>query len=179
MPLEMHGKRISAGGAASARPVKPATTRVVLALDLADRTGWAASTRDGQIVSGTQNFRPPRMATGGFRFLAFLHWLSPLSKEFGGIDEVRFEEVRRHTGTTAAHVYGAYVGHLLVWCEQRGVEACGVPVGEIKKFATGRGNADKGAMVDAARRRGFTPIDHNEADALWLLLLTLHQLGDV
>ena len=45
-------------------------------------------------------------------------------------------------------------------------------VGAIKKFATGKGNADKETMVLAARRRW--PVwkrekyDHNEADARWI-----------
>ncbi|MCX8006193.1 MAG: hypothetical protein N2688_14785, partial [Burkholderiaceae bacterium] len=46
----------------------------------------------------------------------------------------------------------------------------GVPVGTIKRFATGRGNADKAAMIAAVRARGFAPADDNEADAIALLL---------
>jgi Holliday junction resolvasome RuvABC endonuclease subunit len=46
----------------------------------------------------------------------------------------------------------------------------GVPVGTIKRYATGKGNADKAAMVAAMRARGFAPVDDNEADALALLL---------
>lgn len=38
----------------------------------------------------------------------------------------------------------------------------------LKKWATGKGNADKDAMVAAARDRGFDGADHNAADA-WLL----------
>ena len=46
----------------------------------------------------------------------------------------------------------------------------GVPVGTIKRYATGKGNADKAAMVAAMRARGFAPADDNEANALALLL---------
>ena len=46
----------------------------------------------------------------------------------------------------------------------------GVPVGTIKRFATGRGNADRSAVIAAMRARGFAPADDNEADALALLL---------
>jgi hypothetical protein len=45
-----------------------------------------------------------------------------------------------------------------------------VPVGTSKKHATGRGNAPKQAMIDAARARGFSPADDNEADAISILL---------
>jgi crossover junction endodeoxyribonuclease RuvC len=44
-----------------------------------------------------------------------------------------------------------------------------VPVGTIKRHVTGRGNADKDAVIAAVRALGFDPIDDNEADALALL----------
>ena len=45
----------------------------------------------------------------------------------------------------------------------------GVPVGTIKRHVTGKGNADKQAVIDAVRKLGFAPADDNEADALALL----------
>jgi Holliday junction resolvasome RuvABC endonuclease subunit len=43
-----------------------------------------------------------------------------------------------------------------------------VPPAKLKKFATGKGTADKTAMVVAARERlGWTGMDNNAADALW------------
>ena len=45
-----------------------------------------------------------------------------------------------------------------------------MPVATIKRFATGRGNADKAAMIAAIQARGFTPADDNEADAIAILL---------
>jgi hypothetical protein len=44
-----------------------------------------------------------------------------------------------------------------------------VPVGTIKRHATGKGNANKGLMIAAMRARGHSPADDNEADALALL----------
>ena len=55
----------------------------------------------------------------------------------------------------------------------------GVPVGSIKKHATGKGNADKAAMIDAARARGFSPADDNEADAIAILLWAIETNGGV
>lgn len=44
-----------------------------------------------------------------------------------------------------------------------------VPPASLKKFATGKGNADKGAMLAAAiRTLGYAGSSHDEADALWL-----------
>lgn len=45
-----------------------------------------------------------------------------------------------------------------------------MPVGAIKKHATGKGNANKEQMVEAVRALGFHPADDNEADAIALLL---------
>lgn len=46
-----------------------------------------------------------------------------------------------------------------------------VPPAQLKIWATGHGNADKAAMVDAARAAGGDPANHDEADAylLWAI----------
>ncbi|GHT98694.1 hypothetical protein FACS1894126_4420 [Alphaproteobacteria bacterium] len=58
-------------------------------------------------------------------------------------------------------------------CEELAVKCTGIPVGTIKKFATGKGNASKEEMIAFAKSQGFTPVDDNEADALAILLLSL------
>jgi ABC-type sugar transport system ATPase subunit len=68
---------------------------------------------------------------------------------------------------------------LTAWAELRGVPYEGVPVGTIKRHATGKGNADKDAMIAAARARGFSPADDNEADAIALLLWVIATNGGV
>jgi Holliday junction resolvasome RuvABC endonuclease subunit len=86
------------------------------------------------------------------------------------------EEVRRHLGTDAAHVYGAIVGAIQEECEVRVVPYQGIPVGTIKKQATGKGSANKEAMVAAAKARWpeFDG-DDNEADARWILVTAAEQ----
>jgi len=66
---------------------------------------------------------------------------------------------------------------LTSWGELRGVPYQGVPVGTIKKFLTGKGNANKDAMIAAAQARGFSPADDNEADAIAILLWALETNG--
>lgn len=111
------------------------------------------------------------------RFLRFRGWLDEMQRVTGGIGRVVFEEVRAHAGTDAAHIYGGFLAHLSAWCEERGVAYEGVPVATIKRFATGRGNADKAAMVAVIRARGFAPADDNEADAIALLLWAIEARG--
>jgi hypothetical protein len=118
-----------------------------LALDLGTSTGWALQTGDDFISSGTVSLKHTRFDGGGMRFLRFRRWLEQLDLDAGPIAAVHFEEVRRHVGTDAAHV--AYQG---------------VPVGTIKQFIAGKGNADKAAVIAAVqasskplRRAGRSP----------------------
>jgi Holliday junction resolvasome RuvABC endonuclease subunit len=145
----------------------------VLALDLGTKTGWALRTADGRIVSGTQSFKPSRFEGGGMRYLRFRRWLTETKAAADGIGAVYFEEVRRHAGVDAAHAYGGFLATLTAWCEHHQIPYQGVPVASIKRHATGKGNADKGAVTAAMRARGHAPGDDNEGDALALLHLSL------
>src|SRR5690554_5200460 len=140
----------------------------ILALDLGTTTGWALKLADGTITSGSMSFKPQRFEGGGMRYLRFRRWLSEL-KASTDIHAVYFEEVRRHMGVDAAHAYGGFMAQLTAWCEHHQIPYQGVPVGTIKKHATGKGNAGKGAVIAAVRAWSFDPVDDNEADALALL----------
>lgn len=146
----------------------------ILALDLGTTTGWAMLC-DGTITSGSESFKPSRFEGGGMRFLKFKRWLADTKACTDGIDAVYFEEVRRHAGVDAAHAYGGFMAHLTAWCEHHQIPYQGVPVGTIKKHATGKGNANKDAMIAAAMALGFGPQDDNEADALALLAFAIAQ----
>ena len=151
---------------------------VILALDLGTTTGWALRSME-LITSGCLSLKSSRFDGGGMRYLRFRRWLEQLQVDAGPIGAVYFEEVRRHVGTDAAHVYGGLLGQLTAWCEEHGVAYQGVPVGTIKAFATGRGNADKAAMIAAVQSRGFSPADDNEADAIAILLWAIETGGGV
>jgi crossover junction endodeoxyribonuclease RuvC len=72
----------------------------------------------------------------------------------------------------------------LWWLVVSALHAAAVPVVEItpssvKKYATGRGNADKGAMVDSAARRYpdvETGANDNRVDALFIAAMALDHL---
>jgi hypothetical protein len=158
--------------------------KAILSLDLGTTTGWALRSRDGSIVSGSQSFKPQRFEGGGMRNLRFNRWLSEIAVEtveeprppFGAefiektlIDVIVFEEVRSHAGTDAAQIYGGLMGQVEVLGETKKIPYEGVPVGTIKKHATGKGNANKLMMITAMQALGHNPVDDNEADALALL----------
>jgi Holliday junction resolvasome RuvABC endonuclease subunit len=145
------------------------TSSAVLALDIGQKTGWAVRNTDGAIASGTVEFKPTRWEGGGMIYLRFRAWLQEVDETAGGIGAVYFEEVRSHRGVAAAHAYGGFLAHLTAWAEAIKIPYAGVPVGTIKRHVTGKGNADKDAVIAAVRALGFEPVDDNEADALALL----------
>jgi hypothetical protein len=164
---------INAGGALAF------SRRSVLALDLGTQLGWAIQLAGGSIESGTVSFRPSRYDGGGMRYLRFRGWLDTVASNAAGVSAVYFEEVRRHAGTDAAHIYGGFLASLTAWCEQNRIPYEGVPVGTIKRHLSGKGNADKAAIIDAVRNRGFKPADDNEADAIAILLWAIDTHGGV
>lgn len=139
----------------------------VLALDFGTKCGWALS-YDGNYLSGVWDLKPKSNEGPGMRGVRFLAALDGI----GTVDAVYFEEVRRHHGTDAAHAWGGWASLLGVWCERNKIPVYGgIPVGTIKKHATGRGTSDKDAMVRAARKEFPSQCvkDDNQADALWIL----------
>ncbi|MPZ19539.1 MAG: hypothetical protein GEV06_16705 [Luteitalea sp.] len=146
-----------------------------LAVDLGTKTGYAFTTSTAaNIVSGVWDMKPGRFDGGGMRILKFRENLAKIHAAHP-IDVVWYEEVRRHLGTDAAHLYGALGGQLMAFCEEQTpkIPYEGVPVGAIKKWWTGKGNAPKELMVEMARRWGYEPVDDNEADAIAILHMKL------
>lgn len=136
---------------------------MLLAIDLGTKLGWATKSSAGE-NSGVANFASDRFSGGGMRYLKFEKWLQDLPT----VTTVCFEEVRRHRGTDAAHVYGGLLAVLTSWCEKNNIPYQGVPVGTIKKHWTGNGNAGKNLMISKAEELGYKPKDDNEADAIAL-----------
>ena len=144
----------------------------ILAVDLGTTTGWAIKNEFG-ITSGSMSFKPNRFEGGGMRYLRFQQWLNNLPH----VSLVYFEEVRRHLGVDAAHAYGGFLSHLTSWCERLKIPYQGIPVGTIKRFITGKGNASKLEMIKSMEALGHRPTDDNEADALALIHLAVENLS--
>lgn len=142
--------------------------RTVLALDLGTKCGYAVRRRDGRIIHGTEVFTPRKSWTPGQRWQRFRTWLGEVIQR-EQVHGIAYEEVKRHTGTDAAHVYGAFLALVEMAADTHMLTLHPVGVGTVKKHWTGRGNADKAAMVSEAKRRGFRPDSDNAADALAVL----------
>jgi len=150
----------------------------ILAIDPGTHCGWALTDDRARIASGVWNLFPGRHEGGGMRFLRLRGYLSAILDQEKP-DAVAYEEVRRHMGVDAAHIYGGIVAALTEECERRKIPYRGYPVGSVKKLATGNGAADKEGMIGAAQaawpHAGID--DDNEADACWIAELAILELA--
>ena len=150
----------------------------IFVFDLGTQMGWAYW-RDGNLMSGSESFASQRHEGAGMRAFRFGKWLEWSLGQYGKPDFVYFEEVRRHKGVAAAHVYGGFMNILMAWCERHQIQYSSVPVQVIKRAATGKPAATKKMMIAAAVKTwGVFPADDNEADALGLLSYAKEQHPD-
>lgn len=151
----------------------------ILAVDIGTHAGWAFADQFGTVTSGVWDNSTKPKAPAGERYVKFVEHLRRWHYNTASVNEgkweIVFEDVKRHLGTQAAHVYGGLLAQLQIFGVDNDVPVIGYPVGTIKKFWTGKGNATKDAMIAEAVRRGFTPADDNEADALALLHLRMSE----
>ena len=145
---------------------------MLLALDLGTNLGYAVGEGKNPIRYGTHNLANKKGDGAGMRFLRFRQWLDLVHVTWG-VSEIGFELVpgAAHVSGDAAHAYGGYTATLQAWAEEHKIPYAGYGIGAIKKHATGKGNAKKDAMVEAAERDGFTPDSDNAADAIHLFRL--------
>jgi len=147
----------------------------ILALDLGTHCGWAVAKRDGAMEYGTESFH---RLTGGNKWASFRAWLSMLIGK-QGIEIVYFEDVKAHGPgqVLAAHAYGGFLAMAQMVCHQHNIRMVGVGVSTVKKAWTGKGNANKEAMIATAREKGFRlgKAEHDTADALAILSFAVKQ----
>lgn len=149
--------------------------KVVLALDLGTKTGWALYNND-KMLSGVEDFslKAKEKNRPGKRFEKFEEFLNLMHQKYN-INYVFFEKVmQHHKSRAAAAIYSGFWAILINYCEKNNIVYEGVGVGTIKRFITGKGNASKEDVVNSLKYRGFNNIkDDNEADALALLLYAI------
>lgn len=138
----------------------------ILALDPATHCGYAIS----RALYGVWNLTAKRDESVGMRLIRLRSKLHEVI-ECERINLVVFE---RPGGRFKASiiVQSEIQGQIKTVCEDLKVDYRAYSSKEIKKFATGKGNAGKPAMIKAAQDKLSYPGDNdNEADALWILEL--------
>ena len=152
--------------------IKPEAPRI-LGLDLMSVLGWACRAEDGSVHYGTETFESKHTQSPGIKWLRFRNWLRATCKEVKP-ELVYYEEVKgfppKNMGRDSK-VFHGFEANLLAFCAAAELECEGLSVGTIKKFITGSGNAPKTAMITAIKALGYDPANHNEADAIGVLLL--------
>lgn len=132
----------------------------LLALDLGTKTGYAYSGRDGKIICGTKTLAKPAAIThtrklrmdrrGDPRFFTLLWWMKAVHVEVA-LDWILFEDIQFSSTTMQTQLWTSFRSAVWLMSEYGiGIEC--VPVGTLKKFATGSGAATKEAMARALYR---------------------------
>lgn len=148
----------------------------ILSLDLGTNTGWSLEA-NGVVTCGSENFKATRFESVGMRYLKFRRWIVEMIK-VQKPEIVVYEQIHRHLGTAASHVYGGLLGQLQAECEDKKIPYKGIDVGKIKKTATGNGAADKFMMINAAKKKwpDLQIVDSDTADSLWILETAKNQI---
>jgi len=146
----------------------------ILAIDPGSKLGW--SFYDGnRTESGVQMFSLRRGESQGMRFLRFNNWLSKMIG-LTNPDLICFE---------MAHMRGGYATEALIGittriqeqCARANIASTSIHSGTLKKFATGRGNASKEEMIEAAKKRfpDQKIESDDQADALMTLAYAMEE----
>ena len=143
----------------------------LLALDVSTYTGFCTRS-----ASGVWNLSPKRDESTGMRVLRFKGKLQEVIK----IEWINLIVFERAAGfhKNALIVEAELLGVLKLVCEENKIQYRAYSPSEIKKFATGKGNAKKTQMIEAAQQKfGYIGNDDNQADAICLYHLAKHDLG--
>lgn len=161
---------------------------IILALDLGTKTGYCYGDRATALDVGTLTLATTKEITG-FRKARADRRCDPrigrlwteLRARFDP-DLVVFEDVEFSSYTKQTQLWSSL--RSVVWLVFPKAQYECVPVGTLKKFATGAGNATKEMMMKAFyrpripvmfSRRG--PLDDNGIDAAWIWLWASHNLS--
>jgi len=140
----------------------------ILSIDPATKCGWATNSPR---ACGVWDLSVKSDESDGMRLIRFESKLS----EFCLTNAPKLITFERPGGkfTKPIMTQSEIIGTLKAFCIKHKIEYRAYSSTEIKKHATGKGNANKQAMIDAAKDKlSYAGNNDNEADALWLLNLT-------
>lgn len=144
----------------------------MLSIDPATKTGWAIS----KDLYGTWELKTRKDESWGMKLIRFESKL----REVIVSQNVAVVAYERPGGrnTVAIITQSKIIGVLEKVCTELKIEYRAYSSGEIKSFATGKGNAGKEAVINGMKEKyGYPGTDDNEADAMALLFLAKRDLG--
>ena len=151
----------------------------IVGLDLASKTGVAfvdivpgPPVNGAKLVLGQWDLSLGEFDSGPLRHIRLKQFLTIMEPGLVMFEDVKFtgavmptDQKKFTLGAMVARaVTGAQFIHGLkvtvtTWCEERDIPTGGLPIGTIKKFATGKGNASKVEMVKACNEQFGTDFD--------------------
>lgn len=138
---------------------------IILGIDPGSHTGWCLMKNGKVYESGVQDFSKRKGESNGATYLRFRSWLNSLLSSYP-IKIVVYEYTFSRS-QAASEILTNLRGRIQEECSALSVEFAAVPATTLKKWATGKGNADKDQMMArAVAYLGRPPIDDNEADAV-------------
>lgn len=144
----------------------------ILALDIATHTGWCTKT-----ASGVWDFSIKRDESSGMRLIRFKAKVREVIEK----EQINLVVFERTAGfhKNAIIVQSELHGVLKLFLEENNIQYRAYSASEIKKFATGKGNAGKPLMIAAAKQKypDVEIIDDNHADALHIYHLALNDIN--
>lgn len=139
----------------------------ILAIDQATKCGWCC----GLDLNGVWDLTTKKDESTGMKLLRFKSKLREVYEK-EKIDIVVYERVAGLYKNSIIHS-AKMAGIIESFCEENNIQYRAYSAAEIKKFATGKGNANKQKMIEAAQKYGIEIIDDNHADALHIYHLAL------
>lgn len=149
----------------------------VLSLDVAEHTGYYHTSDD----YGVAYFPPTGKAPKKFgeeynQHLAFAEWLRAFIK-CNDIKMVAAEDVNVGKHFVALRKLSELRGILFLVCAELDIPVVVFNVSDIKKWATGNGNASKEMMIEYAQKRWHIDCEKNDnvADAVHIYFYLIHR----
>jgi len=134
--------------------------KVILAIDQASNCGWAINNQ----IYGCWDLTTRRDEDSGMKMIRFRNKLKEIC-EAESVDIIVYERVAGQHKSSIIHS-SKMVAIIEVFCKDNGLNYAAFSAKEIKQYATGKGNANKEAMVNAAKKYGYEGDNDNIADAL-------------
>lgn len=146
-----------------------------IAFDMATTTGWAALYNGGILYGSHKVHRSKGLRTRpddhvGIEYIQFLRWITQRFEKFDPDDVFAEESAGHWKSILAARKPLGFRAMLMATTAHYNAPVTLYTAQQLKKYATGKGNAKKPQMIQAAfDKYGITTSDDNVADALHCL----------
>lgn len=143
----------------------------ILAIDQASNCGWCTKN-----AYGVWDFNTRKDESSGMKMIRFRAKLKEIC-ELEDINLIVYERVAGQHSNSIIHA-AKMVAMIETFCEENEIAYKAVSASEVKKFATGKGNANKEKMIESARLKyGYEGNNDNEADAIHIYHHTIQDLN--